>query len=113
MDVIDGFNFLLDKAEREREEKRLAEARRVAQSRAEMVKKIFEAIELLANAGQRQYTCLPDLFEAQERVERAIDAFAKMDPEEYEEYERHKSTTPRGTNHDLTVDQRLDMPRTL
>jgi hypothetical protein len=89
------------------EEKRRSELYKVLQSEA------LQAIGLLADAARSPGIARGDLREAQKHLDKAQMAAFKLDPEEFEEEENALQRSPSGTNHDLTPDQRADMPRTV
>jgi len=78
--------------------------------------RLLEAIGLLADAANHPIIARRQIETAHEYVKQAYAAARELDPDEGPDYGRDDEFhPPHGplTNHDLTEDQRLDMPRTI
>ncbi len=76
---------------------------------------LLDAIQILADAASHPLIARQTLERARPLLKEAMRAATELDPDIYDEPGDDEYHAPHGplTNHDLTDDQRLDMPRTL
>lgn len=89
-----------------------AELKRRAEHKRDLLSNTLAATRALIDAASDLDNAARELLEAKYHIEEALNAAHKLDPDTVEELE-NPTTCASGTNHDLTEDQRLDMPRTL